>query len=353
MNIVLTTPYYPPHVGGVEFHVKHLADRLSKRHNVRVLSSTGDCEVIRSINLPYSPIPINFPDKNELKADVYHSHIPSPFFAYRIYKLNLQPHIVTYHNDVVVPEVVDGVRIPGLISKSIENINRRIVRPILDSCSAIITTTFSYAITSELIRDYVDKVFVVPNGVDYERFSPGRSVDERESIVLYVGRLVEYKGVEKLLITMKSVQKEVNAKLVIIGDGEDRNKFESIAKKLGVETIFTGKLPDEKVIGWMKVARVLVLPSSSRLEAFGMVLLESMASGTPVIAGDIPGVRDVAKEGGMIFSDVDELRERILKLLTDDKFALKLSSKGLTAVRRKYGWDRVVEEVEKIYLQFI
>jgi glycosyltransferase involved in cell wall biosynthesis len=351
VDVLLTAPYYPPHIGGVEIHVRNLASFLSKKHSVRVVSSTGNCIRLRCINIPYSPIPLHFP---EFKADVFHSHVPSPFFARGVWKRGLKPHVITYHNDVVVPDVVDGVRIPARIRKMIESINTKAIKPVLESCEVIITTTKSYAETSPVISEFIHKVEVVPNAVDVGFFAPSKRVYEREPIVLYVGRLVEYKGLECLLRAMKIVQKiEKRAKLVVIGDGEDRTRFETISERLELNVEFKGKLSDEAVAEWMRRGKTLVLPSKSRLEAFGIVLLEAMASGTPVIASDIPGVRDVALEGGVVFSDVDDLAEKIVSMLHDSKLAEKLSKKGMRAVREKYRWDVVTDKVEEIYFNLI
>ncbi len=352
MKIVLTTPYYPPHIGGIEIHVRYLASFLSKKHDVRVVSSTGETSVaevlrLKCLNIPYSPIPLSFP---ELKADIYHSHIPSPFFARMVSIKGLYPHVITYHNDVIVPEVVDGHRILG--RRLIETLNKRITIPLLESCDVVIATTSSYALTSPILSQFMDKVEIVPNAVDIGRFTPGEF--ERERIVIYVGRLVEYKGVDVLLKAMRFVQKGLkDARLVIIGDGEDRRRFEELSKKLGVKAEFKGRLPDGEVTEWMRRARVLVLPSFSRLEAFGIVLLEAMASATPVIGSNIPGVRDVAIEGGLTFSDVDDLANKITEILTNDKLAEKLSRKGLKAVREKYSWDVVSKRIEKLYFSLI
>jgi glycosyltransferase involved in cell wall biosynthesis len=355
VRIVFTTPYYPPHIGGIEIHVKYLSSFLSKRHDVKIISSTGSSsegvEVLtpRCLNLPYSPIPFSFPN---VKADVYHSHIPSPFFARMVDKKRLSPHLITYHNDVFVPKVVDGYKIPSLGGEFIERFNEKITIPLLDSCDRVIATTSSYALTSPLLSRFMEKIEVIPNAVDTQRFRPGEI--ERETIVLYVGRLIEYKGVEILLKAMRTVQESLKeARLVIIGDGEDRERLEILSKKLDVKVEFKGELPDEDVAKWMKKARVLVLPSFSRLEAFGIVLLEAMASATPVIGSNIPGVRDVAIEGGLTFSDINDLAEKVINILTNDKLAEKLSRKGLKAVREKYSWEVVSKKIEKLYFSLI
>ena len=146
MKVVMTTPYYPPHIGGVEIHTKNLARGLKERgHDVEVVTSVGEDDavkvrVVKSINIPYSPIPIRFP---HVSGDVYHSHVPSPFFARRLMKR--RPHVITYHNDVVVPERVDGWKIPGFVARFVERKNVELIKPVLDSAEVIIATTKSYS----------------------------------------------------------------------------------------------------------------------------------------------------------------------------------------------------------------
>lgn len=352
MKVVYTTPYYPPHIGGIEVHVKYLASFLSKNHEVKVISSTGVGEEVvrvRCLNLPYSPIPLSFP---RLEADVYHSHIPSPFFARMIREEKLSPHVITYHNDVVVPKVVDGYRIPPSLGRFTERFNTRITLPLLESCDVVVATTSSYALTSPVLSQFMDKLEIIPNAVDTKVFYPGKK--EREPIVLYVGRLIEYKGVDILLRAMQEVkQKLKDSRLVIVGDGEDRERLETLSRKLGVVAEFKGKLPESEVSRWIRKARVLVLPSFSRLEAFGIVLIEAMASATPVIGSSIPGVRDVAMEGGLVFSGVDDLAEKIFSVMTDDRLAGKLSRRGLKAVNEKYSWEVVSKRVENLYYTLV
>jgi len=356
MKVVMTTPYYPPHIGGVEVHAKNLARGLKKRgHDVEVVTSIGEDEEVRvktvkSIQIPYSPIPLRFPD---VSGDVYHSHVPSPFFARGLMKKGCKPHVVTYHNDVVVPEKVDGRKIPEFVARWIERKNLELIKPVLDSAEVVIATTRSYAETSPVLKDYMHKIEIVPNAVYVGDFQPGVDAGERDPIVLYVGRLVEYKGLPVLIRAMKDVQSKVECRLVVVGDGEDRKRFEELARKLGVKAEFKGKVPDKEVREWMRKSRVLVLPSRSRLEAFGIVLLEAMASGTPVIASGIPGVADVAREGGLTFESEEELSHHIAEVLTNDELATNLGRKGRNAVEQKYDWSIVLDKIEKIYSDLI
>ncbi len=347
MKIVLTTPYYPPNLGGVEVHVRDLAVRLIKNgFEVEVVTSSGRDDRVRvrevaSIPVPYSPIPLRFP---EIEGDIFHSHVPSPFFAREVAKRGMSPHVVTYHNDVVVPERVNGYCIPRRIGRIVEEIACDVTRYVLDGADVVIATTEDYAKTSPILKDY--DVEVIPNAVDVERYEFEL---EKEDYVIYVGRLVEYKGLPILMRAMRIVQKSLPLRLVVVGDGEDRRAFERLARYLGVESEFLGRVSEGRKIELIKRARVLVLPSKSRLEAFGIVLLEAMACGTPVIGSNVAGVRSVAREGGMVFHDIEDLAEKIMKIATSEGLARALGRKGRRVVEERYSWKVVLKRITELY----
>ncbi|MCW3133275.1 MAG: glycosyltransferase family 4 protein [Methanophagales archaeon] len=350
MKVLLTSPYYPPHIGGIEIHTANIARGMGEKgHEVEVVTSTGSDErvnvkvtTIPCLRIPYSPIPLKFPD---VKGDVFHSHIPSPFFARAVMKKKCDPHVITYHNDVVVPRRVDGKRIPDIVARWIEKKNDELVRPILENAEVIIATTRSYAETSPVLKDYLDKVEIIPNAIRVEDFLPGKDAGARDGIVLYAGRLVEYKGLPILIRAMKNI----HARLVVLGEGEDKIRFEERAKKMGVRVEFRGKVSYTELKEWMRRARVLVLPAQSRLEAFGIVLLEAMACNTPVIASNIPGVGEIARNGGLVFEDEEELVQDITRILEDDALATKLGRRGRCNVEQKYNWESVLDKIEKLY----
>ncbi len=352
-DVCLITPYYPPHIGGVELHVANLAKRLNKKYKIAVISSkpsNADFQV-KSIFLPYTPIPLSFP---KVSSKIYHSHIPSPFFSIESSKLAKEfnsPHIITYHNDVVIPDRVNGYKIPSFSKALIEKFNEKLVIPLLDRADVIIATTRSYAETSPILYKFIEKVRIVPNGVDIDVFTPSKGI--RKDQVVYVGRLVEYKGLANLIKAMKVVQEVKDVKLVVVGDGEDRFTFEEMCKNLRVKAIFTGKLKLMELIEVLRKSKLLVLPSFSRLEAFGIVLLEAMACGTPVAGANVPGVGEISSKAGFVFNDWKELANIILEVVDNDTLVRKLGKKGRSVVEEKYSWNKVVNELEKIYNEVI
>ncbi len=348
MKLLLTAPYYPPHMGGIEAHTRAIAHGMRDRgYEVEVVSSTGHDERLRIITvpcvpIPYSPIPLSFPD---IHAELYHSHLPSPFFARQVLKRGYGPHLITYHNDVVIPPRVGGKPLSGVLARRIERWHEQLLRPVLDAAAAIIATTRSYAETSPVLKGYLEKVEIVPNAIEVADFVPGKDAGEREAIVLYAGRLVEYKGLGILLEAMSGVA----ARLIVVGEGEDRSRFERLARRYKVRAEFKGRLPDAELKNWMRTARVLVVPARSRLEAFGTVLLEAMASRTPVVASSNPGVAEVARRGGLVFEEPEVLALHLSRLLEDDALATQLGRKGRAAVEREYDWKGVLDKLDALY----
>jgi glycosyltransferase involved in cell wall biosynthesis len=347
MKVLQVTPYFPPHVGGVEYHVKGLADGLVKRgYNVGVASSCGKYgEFVRipSVDLLYAPLPLKF-QFPKFKADIYHSHVPSPIFAFMLRKV--APHIITYHNDVIMPEEMNGFHSPRCLGRSMEWLNRKIVQPVLDDAEIIVATTKSYAETSPVLKNYLHKIRIVPNAIDISLYHPAA---EKENYVVYAGRLVTYKGIETLLYAMKTVQAKENLRLLLVGDGHDRSHLEKMAAGLGVRVEFTGRVAYSRFIELISKAEMLVLPTANRLEAFGIVLLEAMACETPVLAFDTPGVNEVALEGGIVFSSTSELAEKIIELHLNEPLRRMLGRQGRKAVRDKYSWSRVLDDIESVY----
>jgi glycosyltransferase involved in cell wall biosynthesis len=246
----------------------------------------------------------------------------------------------------MVPGKLNGYSLPGWGCSSLEWLDRKIVKPILDEAKIIIATTKSYAMTSPVLRNYSHKIRIVPNAVNVSCYPLGR---QKKSYVLYVGRLLVYKGIESLLLAMSKVQEEANLELILVGDGYDRIRLEEMAARLGVKAKFTGRLEHSKLIDFISRAEMLVLPASNRLEAFGIVLLEAMACETPVLAFDTPGVNEVASEGGRVFSSTAGLARTILELHENKALRTNLGRRGRNAVEMKYSWKRVLDRIESIY----
>ncbi|RLF42750.1 MAG: glycosyltransferase family 1 protein, partial [Thermoplasmata archaeon] len=179
-------------------------------------------------------------------------------------------------------------------------------------------------------------VIVIPNGVDTYKF---RNIDKRmarkqmsfgdEPFFLYVGRLVSKKGLFTLLLAFKSVLKEVpEAKLRFAGKGKLKTVLSSFAKALGIDenVEFLGYVQDNLLNPLFSSADIFVLPSAFG-ESFGIVILEAMASGTPVIGTKVGGIEEILSNGNGILvppSDPSALADAMLSLLNDSDLQKKL-----------------------------
>lgn len=218
-----------------------------------------------------------------------------------------------------------------------------IITPSLNS-----VTTFS-----SKFRIPTRKFYVIPEGVDLKRFNPnvdGNRIREQlgsDNILLYVGGLTRRKKPDLLLHVVKMVQKSLkDVKLLIIGEGEERNNLESLARHLGVSgsVLFLGYVPDSELPKYYAAADLFV--SASVIEGFGLVFVEAMATGKPVVAFGVSSMPEVIGDGGILVPPMNmkAFSEAVQILLTNKSLALQLGEKGFKRVKRLYTWDVVADQ---------
>jgi colanic acid/amylovoran biosynthesis glycosyltransferase len=206
-----------------------------------------------------------------------------------------------------------------------------------------------------------DKVVVHYIGVDTELFHPDPVV-QRESVVLFVGRLVEKKGCEYLIKAMSKVQAAIpEAELVVIGDGLLRSNLEQLAEKTLRRYQFLGAQPPESVRAWMNKARVFCVPSvianSGDSEGFGMVFAEAQAMGLPVVSFATGGIPEAVAHGetGFLANEYDweKLSNYIIRLLKDQTLWHQFSQNGQRRVSALFNLQKQTGILEDIYKQVI
>jgi glycosyltransferase involved in cell wall biosynthesis len=367
VRIIQASSYFYPHIGGVETHVLELAQSLQDQgHEVIVLCAAvpksdpeEDLNGLRiyrfpALDLPYIPF-IHALRRRiaQFSADVIHSHYPPPFMSHGAVKgLPGVPHVLTYHCDLEIPDHIANLRIPNIFKRSIITANNSLyARPALDAVNKIIATTQSYAESSALLRDY--QYEVVPNGVSLQSFDRLNDTNERGAKqVLFVGRLSSVKGIDYLIKAAKIVLKQhEDATFLIVGDGEERQRLKTLAKGYENSIKFCGHISRRSLIHLYKSSAVLVLPSFTRLEAFGVVLLEAMACETPVIASQIPGVLDVIGDGGFLVKPCSSqsIAAAIQNIFENPANARRMGKKGRQLVEQKYDWQIVAQQVQGVY----
>lgn len=218
-------------------------------------------------------------------------------------------------------------------------------------------TTVSEAMRDEAIHLGAnrEKVEVIPMGVDLtHRFTP-EPARERDWDLLFVGRLVEKKGVDLLIAAMPEILRQFpSARLTIIGGGPEQSALEHQAQSLGVAPVvlFLGPQPNETLAEHYRRAKVVVFPSrvaaGGDREGFGLVLVEALGCGCAVVASDLAAMRDIVRHGETAWitpaEDVSALAEGIVRLLADPDLRQRLAREGNAFVRARFDWAIIARD---------
>jgi glycosyltransferase involved in cell wall biosynthesis len=199
-----------------------------------------------------------------------------------------------------------------------------------------------------------DRAPVIPLGVDTDVFRFGE--EEEAGEILYAGNLLRTKGVQYLIEAMPGVARQVpEARLVVAGSGPDRPFFEALAGRLGVaeRVRFAGAIPFDEMAPLYRRCAVFCLPTLA--EAFGVSLLQAMASGRPVVACGVGGVPEVVEDGGSGLlvppRDPARLAEALIRLLRDAGLRRAMGARGRRLCEERYDWETVVDRMEEVYRQ--
>jgi rhamnosyl/mannosyltransferase len=367
MKILHLTKYFWPQKGGIENYTLWLAEETRKRGYEPIVvcfdKKSKKEEIIKGIRVIRLPQFINFfgtpisrfilKELFELKPDIIHLHSPNPWLEFNLllYRLFRKPKIiVTYHADIMNYTIIHFLA--------------NIVRffffvPLLCFTDKIIVTSPNYINGSFILKLFRKKIVVIPHGIDENKFRPMPIKKTKKKMLLFVGRLAKYKGLEYLIRAIASVKKErKDFYLVIVGDGELKEKLKMLVKELNLEKFvkFDYNASDRKLIKYYNKAYLFVLPSTSRAEAFGIVQLEAMSCGVPVISTNIKGsgVPFVNKhlETGIIVKpkNADEIAKAILTLLKNEKLAIKLGKNARARVLKYFTKKKMIERTFKLYL---
>lgn len=259
------------------------------------------------------------------------------------------PLVVWFHSEVIRPRWKYRL------------LYRPFLRRVLHRASRIVVSSPNLVEHAAELQDFRDKCVVIPFGIDVDRLKRSALIDSKVtdiaarypgSRVLFVGRLVEYKGVEYLIRAMQ----EVDATAVIVGDGPLRGPLEALASstKARDRIHFLGHLGDDEVIAHLRACEVFVLPSITRAETFGVVQLEAMACGKPVVSTNLPtGVPWVNRHGetGLVVEPADvSALARALKTLTDDRQTReRMGEAARIRVLQHFTADRMTRESSALY----
>lgn len=375
MRIVQTPARSYPFIGGVENYVYNLSKELARlgqevqiicarepeaqekesRDRIVIKRLSYICKIANTNITPTLPFALF-----QQEFDIIHTHLPTPWSAdwsSIISRLKGRPLVLTYHNDIV------GQGHAGQLAKFY---NSTALQFLLKTSSKIVVTQDNYMSSSIYLEDYKNKIKVIPNGVDTDRFSPisNRQNIAQTKVLFFLGLLDKYhayKGLDNLLKALAIVKKELPCvKLVVGGNGELLGHYKDEAASLGLSqnVEFRGFIPDEMLAEYYNQCDAFVLPSvSSEQEGFGIVLLEAMASGRAVISTDIVGVADDVRRfnAGRIVrpKDINALAQAILEVLEDEELAREMGRRGRRLVEEKYNWKKIGRDMLEIYGELV
>jgi glycosyltransferase involved in cell wall biosynthesis len=361
LRVLQVGKFYAPHVGGMETHLHALCGGLRDHADLQVIVSS---EVRNTLEDMVDSVPVTrlstlltaFSTSicpgmvsriRNSAADLVHLHLPNPaaVLAYLAsgYRGNL---VVTYHSDVVKQKVLGRMFEPLLYA-------------VLRKSAAIIATSPNYVATSPVLQVFRDRCHLIPFGIDaapFEQRDPYavRAIRAQfgERLVISVGRLVYYKGLEHLIRAMV----DVRGKLVIIGDGPLRGSLEKLAAQLGVsdKVNFAGEVDNAGLLAYYHAASLFVLPSVARSEAFGIVQVEAMAAGLPVINTSLDSgvpLVSIHEETGLTVPPADPraLAMATNRLLDDANLRKTLGHAGAHRARQEFSLDKMLESTLHLY----
>lgn len=365
LNVLQVATFFTEH-GGVEKSVSDLSHALSDEHAVEVVCTTRGRSVKRpagKINvtaagsvLSVSGRPVSPAFAIELakrSADIAHYHLPCPMamladpFAAPKAKIK----VATWHHDLVRHKLFNTV-------------TRPLVQRFLDSVDRIIVTAPALIDATPILHSYRHKCEVIPLGIDHSRFTHCDPLEvsavRRQfgtPLVLYVGRLVYYKGCEVLI---KAIGRTKNAQLVMVGTGPLHHDLLKLIDEEGVgdRVHLVGWQSDRSLRALFQACDLFVLPSTLSTECFGLVQVEAMLCGKPVINTSLPtGVPWVSLHGDTGITvrpgDIDGLARAIQFLLEDDNLRQTYGANARRRAQEMFTLERQCRETVRLYTELL
>ncbi|MEM2309706.1 MAG: glycosyltransferase family 4 protein [Candidatus Bathyarchaeia archaeon] len=382
MNICMITWEYPPRiVGGIARHCSGLAGALAKLgHSVHIVTldfpGAPSYEEIEGVRIYRTPIELGHPNfivwtlifnhfiekrvamlSRDVKFDILHAHdwLVAPASIASKHYLRL-PLVSTIHSTEVGRS--HGLHNPD--SYLIDGVEWWLT---YESKRIIVTSNAMKREVEDHFHLPSEKIDIIPNAIDASKYNipvdRGNvkrrfGIDPSERIVLFVGRLVPQKGVEYLIMAApKIVERHPDARIVIVGDGWSKDYLLSLAASTGCQhkITFLGFISDQDLIEIMLSSDVLVVPSI--YEPFGIVALEGMAAGIPIVASNTGGLAEIIEHDRTGFlaykENPDSIAWGVNRILSDPGYASWLVQNAKRKIREVYSWDAVARRTIETY----
>ena len=365
LKILQVNKLYYPVIGGVEKVVQDISEGVNDEFDVKVLvCNSGTASVTEKVNgievtragsvgsLFSMPVSLSFPfvfKELSKDSDILHFHFPFPLGD--ISCLMFKPKgkiVITWHSDIVK-------------QKNVLSLYQPFLKKFLKRADRIVATSPNMIEHSVFLSEIRNKCSVIPLSINMEDYRRTGTIDEKvralrsvngDKIVLFIGRLVYYKGVEYLIRAMS----KINAKLVIIGDGPLELSLKELAIKTEVadKIIWLKNIPDAELKVYYHACDVFTLPSVERSEAFGLVQLEAMACRKPVVSTDlltgVPFVNQHDKTGFIVPPrDDTALAEAINKLLAEPSLRESMGDYAFKRVEKEFNRKKMLSDYISLY----
>lgn len=367
MRILHLYKDYAPVEGGVENHIKLLAEAQAARgHNVGVLVTSRTrhthVETINGVRVIFagrlttiSSTPLSlamFQWLGRERPDIVHLHFPYPWGEIGNYWFGRGSRtVLTYHSDIVRQKYLRLVYAP-LMQRVLARVDR------------IIATSPNYMASSPVLPRWRDKCIAIPLGIDPTPFLTATPLDsgpgvrhagaaERAPRLLFVGALRYYKGLPYLL---RAIATLAGVRLTVIGRGPMEREWKELAQTLGLgsRVEFLSDVSGLLLPSYYVACDIFMFPSCERSEAFGLVQLEAMAAGKPVISTEMgtgTSYVNVNGETGLVVPprDAQALAAAIQKLLDDPELRARMGAAGRERVLQEFTLDKMVDRVMAVY----
>ena len=373
----MVNSYFPPWRGGAETYVHELSKALAARgHDITVLCTSdplpaGSYDVgkvrvkrLKRLTRVYgTPVQLGLMrELRDCRVDLLHANFPSPYIAFMVSvasSFRRIPAVLTWHNDL--PPVTSGARF------LIEAHDRLVLPEYIRRYRRVIATSETYRRKSSILPRLGQRVVVVNNGVDCQRFHPEVDSTSVKSalglngkfVVLFVGALTAwhgYKGLDVLIEALRICDLPSHEiSLLVVGEGDLKPTYKALVERFALEkrVIFAGDAADEELPLFYAASDVLALPSKDMSEGFGLTLLEANASGRPCIASNTGGIPEVIRDGynGLLVPprNPEALAQGIISLAIDDMGTRRMGENG-RRFALEHDWKSVAEKTERVYL---
>jgi glycosyltransferase involved in cell wall biosynthesis len=364
-SVLQVGKFYPPHMGGMETHLQALCGELQKSVDLQVIVASDDHsaaqETLQGVSVNRVPTRLTLASTplcpgmiariRACQTEIVHLHFPNPMAVLAYLASGHSGRlVVTYHSDMVRQKFLGPMFEP-------------LLHLALRRSAAIIVTSPNYLSTSAVLARHRDRCAVIPLGIPLDEFGRDQAtsvaeVREKygERMIVGVGRLVYYKGFEYLIRAMTKVQ----GKLLIVGEGPLRNKLSALAAELAIadRVVFMGKIDHQLLVSCYHAAKVFAMPSILRSEAFGLVQVEAMAAGLPVVNTQLDsGVPYVSlhQQTGLTVPprDPDALAAALNRLLDNDNLRVSFGRAARLRAEQEFSVEVMAARTLSLYDQIM